>query len=300
MKIEHYMRKEDSGLVRSTLELAQYEEKQGNKVCIRTPHDNKLIYGENTITPDILSIHSQMPMPTFMWMHGEPLSSVANGVSMKAIIDLSSKCDAFFCMRKDEHSIWNSIKRTFLVPKGIDLEIYKPLKDTEKLSGSPAVLYCENWRGQRNPLYLCVAMQKVWEKFPEARLHLYNVQDKKMLDTFKTLIENNKWSVFIRSLQGQVKDINKLYNKADIVVSCLYPLYARSIEAFGAGRAFISPGYSEHDYPYTCELNPDSMADAIINCWENYDKIDYRKWAKDHHDVGETVKQAVEIYGKYL
>ena len=306
MKIEHYMRKENSGLVRSTLELVKFEEKAGHQVAIKTPSENELIYGQE-FDPDVLCIHSQMPIqryftgkPTFMWMHGEPLSSVANGISMSAIVDLASNCDAFICMREDEHAIWNSIKRTYRVPKGIDLEVYKPLEDVKKLSGEPAILYCENWRGQRNPLYLCVAMQEVWKKYPKARLHLYNIQSKPMLSTFSKLAENNNWSVFLRSMQGPVKDVNELYNKADIVVSCLYPLYARSIEAFGAGKAFISPGYKENDYPYQCDLHPQSMADAIINCWENYDKVDYRKFAETHHDASVMAKQAVEIYARYL
>jgi glycosyltransferase involved in cell wall biosynthesis len=254
-------------------------------------------------------IHSQLnvkayhdKIPKVMWMHGEPLSSVGNGISMKAIIDLAPLCDAFICMRKDELAIWNTIKRTYLVPKGIDLEKYKPLTGElpEKLSGEPSVLYVENWRKERNPLYLCVAMEQVYKKFPNARLHLYNCQDKKMLDTFQSLYKHNKWWTFLRTINGPEKDVNALYNRADIVVSCLHPLYARSIEAFGAGKAFIGPGYKEHDYPWQCDMHPDSMADAIIRCWEGYGKVDYRKWAEQYHDVNETVKQATAIYERYL
>lgn len=310
MNIIHHMKRENSGLARCTYELAKYEEKAGHKVCIKQPSDDgtgQILYGIDREI-DIHSIHSQFPVdkyhdgkPRFMWMHGEPLSSVGNGVSMKAIVDLAPVVDAFICMRKEEHSIWNSIKRTYLVPKGIDLETYKPL-DTmpQKLSGEPSVLYIENWRGQRNPLYLCVAMQEVQKKYPKARLHLYNMQDKKMQDTFKALYSNNKWWTFLRSMQGPVKDVNLLYNQVDIVVSCLYPLYARGIEAFGAGKAFIGPGYREDNYPYQCELDPESMANAITKCWDNYSAIDYRKWAETHHDVKETVRQTLDIYGRYL
>jgi hypothetical protein len=143
-------------------------------------------------------------------------------------------------------------------------------------------------------------MQIVHEKFPNARLHLYNCTDKRMMETFQALIKNNKWWTFIRSIQGSVENVNELYNKADMVVSGLYPLYARGIEAFGAGKAFIGAGYKETDYPFTCDLDPQSMADAIIKCWENYKQIDYRKWAETHHDVNETVKQSVEVYNRYL
>lgn len=307
MKILHWMKKENSGLARSTLELAKYEEKQGHGVCIKEPEADMPVYGVDKDI-DVHCIHSQINVrtyhdskPKFMWMHGEPLSSVGNGVSMKAIVDLAPICDAFLCMRREEWAIWNSIKRTYRVPKGIDLELYKPLEGiTEKLSGEPAVLYIENWRGQRNPLYLCVAMQKVYEKFPNARLHLYNLQDKRMKETFDALIKNNKWWTFIRSVQGPVADVNTLYNRVDMVVSGLYPLYARGIEAFGAGKAFIGPGYREPGYPFTCELDPDSMADAIIKCWENYTQVNYRKWAEENHDVNESVKQSIEVYQRYL
>lgn len=307
MKILHWMKKENSGLARSTLELAKYEEKQGHGVCIKEPEADMPVYGVDKDI-DVHCIHSQINVrtyhdskPKFMWMHGEPLSSVGNGVSMKAIVDLAPICDAFLCMRREEWAIWNSIKRTYRVPKGIDLELYKPLDGiTEKLSGEPAVLYIENWRGQRNPLYLCVAMQKVYEKFPNARLHLYNLQDKRMKETFDALIKNNKWWTFIRSVQGPVSDVNTLYNRVDMVVSGLYPLYARGIEAFGAGKAFIGAGYREPGYPFTCELDPNSMADAIIKCWENYTQINYRKWAEENHDVNESVKQSIEVYQRYL
>jgi glycosyltransferase involved in cell wall biosynthesis len=309
MNITHYVKKENSGLFRTTLELANQEEKQNHKVVLREPNGESPIYMTNGMgDPDVEIIHSQLPItsyhndiPRFMWMHGEPLSSVGNKVSMKAIVDLAPMVEAFICMREEEHIIWNSIKRTYTVPKGIDLDMFYPQEGvTERLSGEPAVLYIENWRGQRNPLYLCVAMQEVWKKYPNARLHLYNCTDKRMSETFKALIQNNKWWTFIRSLQGYTKDVNALYNRVDIVVSCLYPLYARGIEAFGAGKAFIGPGYKVDDYPYTCELEPQSMANAIINCWEERGKIDFRKWAEDHHDVTETVKQSIEIYERYL
>lgn len=309
MNILHWVRKENSGLFRSTLELAVYEEKQGHSIELRQPAENKPIYGK-VEKPDIELIHSQLSVesyhndiPKIMWMHGEPLSSVGNGVSMKSIVDLAPLMEAFICMRQEEQAIWNTIKRTYYVPKGVDLEMYKPIDGiTEKLPGEPAVLYVENWRGQRNPLYLCVAMQMVWKKYPKARLHLVNCNNEKMRATFKALIDNNKWWTFIRTLSGAVAPtkINELYNSADIVVSCLYPLYARGIETFGAGKAFIGPGYQVGGYPFICELHPGSMAQAIIKCWENYDLINYRQWAEKHHDVAETVRQSVAIYERYL
>jgi glycosyltransferase involved in cell wall biosynthesis len=320
VNITSYMKREKSGLAFTTLELVQAAEKQGHTVCLREPTDaegaaGKVLYGTDA-TPDVETIHSQMPLtsyhsnvPKFLFTHGEPLSSVGNGVSMKAIIDMASRVDAFISMRKEEWALWKSIKRTYVVPKGIDLDRFKPIETKphdpadplSKLSGDPAVLYVEHWRGQRNPLYLMAAMEQVYQKYPKARLHLYNCTDKKMSETFKALIQHNKYWPFVRTLSGPVKDseVNALYNRADIVVSCLYPLYARSIEAFGAGKAFIGAGYTDPEYPWHCELHPDSMAKAITDCWENYDRINYRQWAEQKHDVMETMRQCVAIYQRY-
>src|SRR3972149_6711285 len=154
MNLLHHMKREKSGLAFSTLELAEYEQRQGHKVCIKEPSQVMPIHGVEKDT-DIHLIHSQISPdtyhdgnPKFMWMHGEPLSSVGNGVSMKAIVDLAPVMDAFIAMRKDELIVWNSIKRTYYVRKGIDLDVYSPLEGvTERLSGEPAVLYVEDWRG---------------------------------------------------------------------------------------------------------------------------------------------------------
>ena len=322
MKLVHYMKREKSGLAFTTLELVKAEEAQGHQVCLREPSDaaggpGQVLYGQVDLIPDVEVVHSQLPttsyhngIPKFMWMHGEPLSSVGNGISMKAVVDLAPKIDAFIAMRPEEVDIWRHIKRTHLVNKGIDLERFHPVEtaphdpqDPEsKLSGSPAVLYAEHWRGQRNPLYLCAAMARVAEKYPQARLHLFNVTDQKMLNTFKALIHGAKWWTFIRTIAGPVDDaaVNRLYNRADIVVSCLYPLYARSLEAFAAGKGFLGAGYTDPDYPYHCTLDPKSMAKGICHLWGEYGTFDFRAWAERKHDVHETVRQSVAIYQRYL
>lgn len=308
MKICHHLRKENSGLMHTTLEMAEEEQRQGHDVRIVEPSNGlTAMFSTFEGPPDVHSIHSQLSqhtyhdgVPKIMHMHGEPLGSVGNGISMRAIVDLAPSCEAFICMRKEEWPVWNAIRRTHLVTKGIDLNRYKVLDPApEKLQGNPAVLYYENWRGQRNPLLLCLAMQEVQKKLPEARLHLYNCPGGKMFDTFHKLINHCRWYTFIGSLKGQEKDVVTLLNRADIVVSCLYPLYARGIEAFGCGKAFIGPGYKEEGYPYTCDLEAQSMADAIIKCHEERGKMDFRAWAVERHNIEDTAKQCVRIYERY-
>jgi hypothetical protein len=161
----------------------------------------------------------------------------------------------------------------------------------------------EHWRGSRNPLPLIVAMQRVWKEYPEARLHLYNCTDKRMYETFQALVKEAKLWPFVRSLQGPVKplEVNGLLNRCDIVVSCLHPLYARSIEAMGAGKAFLCPGYTDPEFPFHCELEPESMAKEIIRIWEDgVGKFDFRAWAERKHNITDTVRQCVQIYERYI
>lgn len=312
LKIAHHMRRENSGLVHTTLELVEEEQRQGHNIRVLEPSGPVMMEDFEGL-PDVHCIHSQLhvtayhdKVPKIMWMHGEPLGSVANGISMRAIVDLAPTCEAFICMRKEEWPVWDSIRRTHVVPKGIDLNRFVVQDPApEKLAGDPAVLYYENWRGQRNPLLLCLAMERLQREFPNAKLHLYNCPGGKMFDTFQKLINHNRWYTFIASFRGQEKDVVTLLNRADIVVSGLYPLYARGIEAFGCGTAFIGAGYKEDNYPYQCDLEVNSMADAIRRCWLDMKDAKaerrawFRKWALEHHNITDTIEQSVAIYEHY-
>ena len=303
------MRRENSGLVHTTLEVVEEEQRQDHQIRVIEPSGDTLMETFDG-KPDVHCIHSQLhisayhdKVPKIMWMHGEPLGSVANGISMRAIVDLAPVCEAFICMRKEEWPVWDSIRRTYVVQKGTDLNRFVVQDKVEKLAGSPAVLYYENWRGQRNPLMICLAMQQLQKEYPEAKLHLYNCPGGKMFDTFQKLIQHNRWWTFIGSLKGQEKDVVTLLNRADIVASGLYPLYARGIEAFGCGAAFIGPGYKEDDYPYQCDLNPGSIAAAIRKVWDDHkgeNRQFFRDWAVKHHNIETTIKQTIEIYDRYL
>ena len=314
MKISHHMKRENSGLMHTTLEIVEEEQRQGHQVRVMEPSNGVTpMMSEFEGTPDVHCIHSQLSPHTYhdnvskiMFMHGEPLGSVGNGISMRAIVDLAPTCEAFICMRKEEWPIWNAIRKTFIVTKGIDLERFK-IQDPAppRMNGAPAILYYENWRGQRNPLLVCLAMLEVIKVLPEARLHLYNCPGGKMYETFQKLINHGRWYTFIGSLKSQEKDAVTLLNRADIVVSGLYPLYARGIEAFGCGRAFIGPGYKEYDYPYQCDLEVHSIAKAIIKCWMDFKddrkhaEMYFRKWGEKHHNIADTVKESVDVYRRY-
>lgn len=309
MKILKSARRENSGLMRTTLEHAKYEARLGHEVAIREPQ-GQLLWGQD-FEPDIITIHSQLNPEYFharnviraFLCHGEPLSSIGNGVSFKAVLDLAPLMDCFICMRRQELAVWSTIKRTYLTRKGVDTEVFAPIEGVEKLEGEPSILYYENQRGVRNPLYPMCAMIEVQKKLPKARFHVWNINDKKTFETWNTFVKQCKLWTFVRSLNGPAKqqDVPGLLNRADIVVSALYPLSARGIESLACGRAYVSAGYDEPGYPWRpAEYSVESFAETIIDCAENWDKIDYRKWAIEHHNEEDASRERIAIYEKYL
>ncbi len=302
------MKREQSGLARTTLEHARYEARLGHDVAVREPQ-GQLLWGQD-FEPDVHTIHSQIAptayhdgKPRVMIMHGEPLSSVGNGVSFKAVLDLAPLMDCFICMRSSEWPVWNLMKRTYVTRKGVDTEVFCPLEGVEKLEGEPAILYYENQRNQRNPLYIICAMVQVLKALPKARLHIFNITDKRASETWSTFVKQCKLWTFVRTLAGPVKqqDVAGLLNRADIVVSALYPLSARGIESLACGRAYVSAGYEEAGYPWRVpEYSVEAFADTLIACAENWDKLNYRTWAMEHHNEEDATKERIAIYERYL
>ncbi len=257
-----------------------------------------------------MTIHSQLnpayyhdKTPKIFLCHGEPLSSVGNGVSFKAVLDLAPLMDCFICMRPSEVPVWSLMKRTYCTRKGVDTEVFCPIEGVEKLEGEPSVLYYENQRGTRNPLYILCAMVEVWKKLPKARLHIVNIADKRVAETWQTFVKQCKLWPFVRTLGGPVKqqEVPGLLNRADIVVSALYPLSARGIEALACGRAYVSAGYEEPGYPWKVpEYSVEAFTDTIIACAENWDKIKYREWAVAHHNEEDASRERLAIYERYV
>ena len=60
MKILHWVKKENSGLFRTAIELAKYEERQGHVIAFRQPSKNETFYGFRDDDFDIHCIHSQI------------------------------------------------------------------------------------------------------------------------------------------------------------------------------------------------------------------------------------------------
>ena len=306
MRILHWVKKENSGLFRTTLEIGKYEERLGHVVSLRTPADNSTFYGPKDDDFDIHCIHSQIhphyvkdTKPKLLFLHGEPDYGMMNKISTTAIMDLVPIVDAFVSFHTAETNIWNSFKRTYFVPKGIDLESYKPLTLTKKLKGSPAVLYAEHWRTFRHPLHVFIALEKVKLKLPGMRFYPFGCPDTEK-DFWMRILKQNRYTGFCPGIFKFQDNQNNLLNLADIVVSPVYPSYGRvSLEALACNKPVVAYKTNPHA-TYKCEpYDPDDMAKKILQCWEEKPN-GQRKYAETNCSAEDMVKKLIEIYRRFV
>ena len=305
MKILHWLKKENSGLFRTVLELAKYEQRQGHVTALRMPAENKTFYGFSDDSFDIHCIHSQInPIyykdgkPKILFLHGEPDYGMLVKISTTAILDLIPLIDCMVAFNPGEAKIWNSFKRTYTIPKGIDLETYKPIELKKKLPGAPAILYSEHWRQFRHPLHVFVALDKVYKKYPKMRFYPFGCPKNEM-KFWNRLISNNRYSVFTPGLFSHHPQIARLMSAIDMVVSPVFPSYGRvSLEAMACNKPVIAYNSNPHaDYKCT-PYDPDDMAEKIIQCIEERPNTQ-RKYAEENLSAAIMAEEAIKIYRRF-
>lgn len=306
MKILHWVRKENSGLFRTAFELASGEEKLGHEVSIRTPKEESHIYGFRDDEYDVHCVHSQLPTkyykdgkPKVLFLHGEPDYGVLHKVSTSAIMDLVPIVDAFVAFNQDEADIWNSFKRTYVIPKGIDLESYRPMQLGKKLTGSPAIVYAEHWRGFRHPFHTLIALEKVWEKIPTMKFYPFGCP-KEEKEFWLRMIRQNRYDHFCVGVFQPQMNMAQVLNLADMVVSPVFPSYGRvSLEALACNKPVVAYKTNPHA-TYKCEpYSPSSMAEAIIKCWEEKPN-GQRTYAEENLSSVLMAENAVDVYRRFI
>jgi glycosyltransferase involved in cell wall biosynthesis len=306
LKIVHWVKKEDSGLFRTTFELAEYERRAGHEISLRTPKEKTVLHGFEDNNFDIHCIHSQIASafykdnrPKVLFLHGEPDYGMLYKISTSAIMDLVSIVDAFIAFNEKEAVLWNSFKRTYVITKGIDLESYRPVVMAKRLAGTPAVLYAEHWRNFRHPFHALVAMEIVAAEIPEMRFYPFGCPPSEK-EFWLRLIRQNKYNTFCPGAFPPQKNMVGLLNMADIVISPVFPSYGRvSIEALACNKPVVAYKTCPHA-TYKCEpYDPQDMAAQIIRCWR--DKPNgQRKYAEENLSAARMAEEAIAIYRRFL
>jgi len=304
MKIIHWLKEENSGLFRTTAELTAEEIKQGHAVSLRNPFTAKTFFGFADDDFDIHCVHSQIHphyhkdnKPKVLFLHGEPDYGMLHKISVNAIMTLAPIMDAFIAFNEQEATIWNSFKRTVIVPKGVNLEMYRPIDTKKKLQGQPAILYAEHWRSFRHPLHVFIAMERVMKKLPKAKFYPFGCP-KEDKDFWMKLIKQNQYTYFTKGVFQPQTNMPGLLNLADIVVSPVFPSYGRvSLEALACDKPVVAYKTNPHA-TYVCEpYNPDDMAEKIIQCYEEK-PTGMREYAEKNLSITQMAERAIEIYRK--
>jgi glycosyltransferase involved in cell wall biosynthesis len=306
LKIVHWLKKENSGLFRTTFELAVNEEKLGHEVSLRTIAERQTFYGFQGDDFDLHCIHSQLPpifwkdsRPKMLFLHGEPDYGMLHKISTSAIMDLAPVVDAFIAFNEKEAALWNSFKRTYVIPKGIDLDSYRPAAVAKKLAGDPAVLYAEHWRGFRHPFHTLVALEIATRSLKNLRFYPFGCPEEEK-PFWLRLIRQNKYSFFTPGIFKQQKNMPGLLNMADIVVSPVFPSYGRvSLEALACNKPVVAYKTNPHA-TYKCEpYDPADMAAKVVQCWTEKPN-GQRKYAEEHLSAKSMAEGALAIYRRFL
>lgn len=306
MKILHWVKKENSGLFRTVMELAKYEERLGHSVSLRTPAEQQTFYGFKDDDFDVHAIHSQInphyykdDKPKLLFLHGEPDYGMMVKVSTQAIMDLVPLCDAFIALNPDEAKIWNSFKRTYIIPKGVDLEAYRPMAVKSKLKGNPAILYTEHWRTFRHPLHVFVALERVKRKLPGMRFYPFGCPDSEHAFWIR-IIKQNRYVTFTPGVFKRQKNTVGLINMADMVVSPVFPSYGRvSLEALACNKPVVAYDTNPHATYKVKPYDPDDMAEKIISCYEERCN-GQRQYAEKYLDAKDMANEAIKIYKRFV
>jgi len=306
MRIAHWVNKEGSGLFRTTVELAKYEEKAGHSISLRSPDTNETFYGFTDNDFDIHCIHSQLHphclkdnKPKMLFMHGEPDYGMIGMGSVSAIMDLIPFMDAAIAFNPDEARIWNSFKRTYVIQKGIDLERYKPIKHKEKLAGEPSILYIEHWRSFRHPLHSLVALETAKKTLTKLRFYPFGCHEDNQKFWLR-LLRQNQYNRFTPGMFKSQKKIPEIMGLVDMVISPVFPSYGRvSLEALACDKPVVAYNTNPHT-DYTCPpYDPDALAECVIKCWQDK-PTGQREYAEKNLDAKVMAEQAIEIYRRFV
>jgi glycosyltransferase involved in cell wall biosynthesis len=299
-------------------ELAKYEEKLGHSVALRDPGKNETFYGFDDDDFDIHAIHHQIypfyfkdRKPKILFFHGNPEYMMRVGGSTTVLMELLDLADACLVYIPEQEPVWNSFHRMYAIPKGIDLEVYKPKKVKKKLIGDPVIVYAENWLSNQNPLPVFVALEKVFIQYPEMRFHPLGCTSK-LTELWMHVIRRNKYHFFTPKLyefrQTDFSDgalfkssMVDIYNMADMVISPTFPSYGRvSLEALACDKPTITYECNPHGTYKSKYYDVDDMAEKIIQCIEEKPKKKMREYAEKNLDLNRSAEETIKLYQRFL
>lgn len=193
----------------------------------------------------------------------------------------------------------------YVIPNGIDLELFKQIKKTDK-NKKTELLFVGRFHPEKNLLNLLKAMKDV----PDIKLKIIGSgQQEKDLITLKS-----KYDLDVEIMSNVPNfELPNIYTTADIYIQpSLYEGNPKTIlEAMSCGLPVIATNVSgindviSHlENGFLCGIYPKSIKNAILEL-KNNDSLkikigsNARKYTEKEYDLNECIKKEIELYERY-
>lgn len=332
-----------SGLYETTKELAMAESKIDGVLGIlldpddpaggkQDPIDSRVInYAHNFgyKWADIHVIHSttggisERLKPKIFAIHGTPEAMLyaelspdgAKGRSFTAGLEWLNTFQASFCYSKRHLDIWKHFAHNgpvHYVPKGVDLDRFRPEGMAMDLEGEPRILYGEIYRKIKDPFLLLFALKYLHADYPSMRFHPWGFDTS--FNVWAELFNIGGFSYFLgkHGLAGRQTYPEQWLRGGDVTVTTnIWGEPSRvAIESLACGTpvvAWDTCPYSDSIFMETAKaFNPSALSLVLSELWSRMkdDSDALRKHsrflAEENYDIRATAKAVVHLVEQTL
>jgi glycosyltransferase involved in cell wall biosynthesis len=233
---------------------------------------------------DVIMRHSIVPRdiemlqkPSLMAMHGRPENSFLLDYLEKTPIfriltetNMIPHYKGFVTFWDEFVPIWSNIlprQKIFHVPAMVDLEDFNPrgpMFEFGRAGGNPNILIADVWREDTTPFNVLAAASIFAEKVDGAKVHLFGLQPKKVMDMYigcltrKGLI-GHAWS--------KIDFLQELYRSVDMLITP-HVIATRVIrEALASGIPVVGGGGCPYTVYTADPRNVKEFAVQMERCW---------------------------------
>ncbi len=261
--------------------------------------------------------------PKMFAIHGTPeamLYSELNpaefkGRSFTGGLEWMNSFESSFCFSKRHLDMWQNFAHNgpvSYVPKGVNLERFRPNGMAMNLKGEPRILYGEIYRGIKDPFLLLFALKKLREQYPSLRFHPWGFDE---LRIWTQVFAAGGFADFLGEyrLAGRQSYPEHWYRGGDMTICTnVWGEPARvGIESMACGTPTIAwdtdKKYDDAVFNATADaFDIDSLVETMATFWETMkDDPDYirkqtRELAEKHYDIQATAKAVVKLVEQTL
>lgn len=281
---------------------------------------------------DVWVIHSNLPPPLFEYIKDEKnrkkhkLVSIMHGPVENMILKefafmlkniqepafsvthINAIWDHDACVVLNQHEynvsvLFDENEKLVYIQNSIDLERMEG-KFKWEYDNHPAILSCDVPRIEKVPIHILLAMPKIIERIPTAKLNMFALPVIDIEFWRNIICRSKKMQLHlecIENFQMRMNTVDPFIIGADIIFNSNYSgIMSRvHMEAMAAGVPVVS--YNGDYTPYHAKIfDLDSIAETVQQCWDDINstdlKFETKLYAHENFDRSRQVKKYVKLY----